>query len=76
MTGTKFDAIFFDSGGTLFKMGESATPPLDPTASQVRAVRARRVTAALAALGHQVDDASVRLALTTVESALAADLRR
>lgn len=70
----KFDAIFFDSGGTLFRAEESEALLSDPTPSQVRAARARRVTAALAALGYQVDEAGVGSALATAEAALAADL--
>jgi len=65
----RFDAVFFDSGGTLFGY---RPPPTDGTPSfeAVRDGRARRTAALLTAIGHPCDEAVVTAALDRV----AADL--
>jgi HAD superfamily hydrolase (TIGR01549 family) len=59
----KFDAVFFDSGGTLYGYGESA----DPTSSEVAEGRFGRLSAALAAYGHDLEPHSIEERLVPCE---------
>lgn len=66
----RYDAVFFDSGGTLFGFGAEepgADPSPDPTHAEVTAGEAARATQALRWLGHDVDPEPV--------AALVAELR-
>ena len=59
----RFDAVFFDSGGTLYGAGGGG----DPTPGEVAAGRFHRVAAALHGFGVEVGDDQVEEGLASVE---------
>jgi len=61
----KFEAVFFDSGGTL--IGSPCSSSDDPTMEEVNARRAERVSAFLNAIGKQVELEQVRAKLSECE---------
>lgn len=62
----RFDAVFFDSGGTLYK---NSPPPADPHTDrgEVEARRSRRLAHALQGLGYSVEPEAFETALKKVE---------
>ena len=74
MSRPRFDAVFFDSGGTLYRGGDHAGPQGRPARSAVRAGRRGRLLAALRGLGLTVDEAALARELIRAETELPAKL--
>ncbi|KKL08754.1 hypothetical protein LCGC14_2572690, partial [marine sediment metagenome] len=62
-----FDAVFFDSGGTLFADGGAADASSAPSRAEVREARHVRLALSLKGLGHRVEFETLRALLGELE---------